>query len=133
MPYQQFSDGLYLLKRPSLAKGLVHYGLMDVGNRIAHPEVLFPNQPVVIHQTPPQIKMEWLQDTGTWDVHAQVAPEHEGAAIARLKEALKRPDYDLFGNNCEHFARYVVTGERISTQVRAAAFVASLAALAMWN
>ncbi len=40
----------------------------------------------------------------------------EGAK-ARLKEAFKNPNYDLFGNNCEHFARFVTQNQRTSHQV----------------
>lgn len=39
-------------------------------------------------------------------------------------EALRRPSYDLFGNNCENFARYVATGKRESTQVQAVGILA---------
>ena len=37
--------------------------------------------------------------------------------------------YDLFGNNCEHFARYVALGNRESTQVQGAVVLTGLAAL----
>ena len=63
--------------------------------------------------------------------YAECSPPE--VVIDRARKCLGRDGYSLFSNNCEHFARYVVTGERISTKVRAAAFVASLAALAMWK
>jgi hypothetical protein len=53
----------------------------------------------------------------------------EQFALQRLKVAAANPDYDLFGNNCEHFARFVATGVRESTQLRAAVVVVGLAAL----
>jgi len=133
MPYGAFEDGLYLLRRPSVVKGFDHYALMDVGNRIRHPQVNAFDQPVVIHQTPPHIKIEWLQDTGEWSQIGRVAPEHEASALARMRKAVKNPNYNLFGNNCEHFARYVAHGDRISTQVRAAVLVAGLVTLALTN
>jgi hypothetical protein len=50
---------------------------------------------------------------------------------ARVDLVLNRTDYSLLHNNCEHIARFVATGEKVSTQVRAAAFVAG--AIALWN
>jgi hypothetical protein len=128
MPYQQLSDGLYLLKQKSEGKGVDHYGILDVGNRLALRDV-DGRHPVVIHQTPPWIRLNWLQDTGTWSVLGQITGEQD--AKARMAEAFKNPKYDLFGHNCEHFARYVATGCRESTQLQAVSFVAGLATLAI--
>lgn len=38
--------------------------------------------------------------------------------VQRALSRLGEPGYDLFSNNCEHFANWCVTGEPISTQVR---------------
>ena len=46
--------------------------------------------------------------------------EDEADAIARIYRAAENPNYDLFGHNCEHFARYVATGRRESTQIQLA-------------
>lgn len=126
MPYQQYSDGLYLLKQKSEAKGVDHYGILDVGNRINHPQIDGSN-PVVIHQTPPSIKLDWLQNTGAWTVLGKITNEED--AKSRMNAAFQTPNYDLFGHNCEHFARYVATGHHESTQLQAAGIVAGLAAL----
>ncbi|MFO1262477.1 MAG: lecithin retinol acyltransferase family protein [Rhodoferax sp.] len=126
MPYQHLADGLYLVKQKSASKGVDHYGILDVGNRLCHPEVN-GLQPVVLHQSPPSIRLNWLQDTGTWEVMGKITNERD--AIARIEEASRSPAYNLFGHNCEHFARYVATGKRESTQIQAAAVVAGLVAL----
>jgi len=126
MPHQQLADGLYLLKQRSPEKGVDHYGVVDVGNRLALPNV-DGSHPVVVHQTPPSIAFNWLKDTGTWNVLGRITDEPE--AIQRMKKALENPGYDLFGHNCEHFARYVATGRRESTQLQAVGVMASLAAL----
>jgi hypothetical protein len=128
MPYQNLPDGLFLLKRPSPDKGVEHYGVLDVGNRLGFPEA-DGSHPVVIHQTPPSVRYDWLQNTGDWHVIGQVIDEE--AAAARLKLALSTPEYNLFGHNCEHFARYVTTGVWASTQLQAAGLVAGLALLAV--
>lgn len=51
----------------------------------------------------------------------------ENAALRRVAIAARNPKYDLFGNNCEHFARYIASGKRESHQVRG--FVAFAAGL----
>ena len=126
MPYQQYSDGLYLLKQTSPGKGVDHYGILDVGNRIGHPQV-DRLHPVVIHQTPPSIRIDWLQATGSWSVLGRIVDETD--AIRRMMHAFRNPSYDLFGHNCEHFASFVAIGVPQSGQLRAVGIVAGLAAL----
>ena len=128
MPYEHLDDGLYLLKQKSAEKGVDHYGILDVGNRLRHPEVVAQVQPVVVHQRPPRIQLDWLQNTGQWQVLGKITDEAD--AIVRMMAAAKNPKYDLFGHNCEHFARYVATGRHESTQIQAAVVLAGLAAIA---
>ena len=127
MPYQHLADGLYLLKQRSTLKPVDHYGVLDVGNRLRLIHA-GPSQPVVVHQTPPAITTNWIWDTGSWLVIGKV--QDETRAIARLHRALRDPTYDVFGNNCEQFARFVATGVRESTQLRAAVVLAGIAGLA---
>jgi hypothetical protein len=119
MPYQSLGDGLHLLRQRSQSKeGVYHYGVLDVGNRLnRYPASPYHRHPVVIHQTPPTIRADWLRDTGVWEHLGVVSYGEEAGAIARIMQALRDPGYDLFGNNCEHFARFVTTGRRESTQV----------------
>ena len=128
MPYEHLDDGLYLLKQKSAEKGVDHYGILDVGNRLRHPEVVAQVQPVVVHQRPPRIQLDWLQNTGQWQVLGKITDEAD--AIVRMMAAAKNPKYDLFGHHCEHFARYVATGRHESTQIQAAVVLAGLAAIA---
>ena len=128
MSYQGYPDGLYLVVQKSPTKGVDHYGILDIGNNL---EVTGADgiNPVIVHQCPPGIRADWLQDTGTWNVLGKITDERY--AIERYKAALANPAYDLFGHNCEHFARFVATGVRESTQLQAAGVVAGLAALAV--
>jgi hypothetical protein len=126
VPYQHLEDGLYLVHQKSAAKGVDHYGILDVGNRIRHPQIR-AQQPVVIHQRPPRIQIDWLQDTGEWTVLGRITDEAD--AIARMRKAAEDPTYNLFGHNCEHFARYVATGKRESRQVQAVVILAGLVAI----
>ena len=116
MPFQNHPDGLYLLKQPSEKNGIAieHYGVLDIGNVLGHSQ-LDGSHPVVIHQTPPQIKIDWLKDTGKWHVMGKVIDL--AGAKQRLREAFKNPSYDLFGNNCEHFARFITQNQHTSNQV----------------
>jgi len=34
VPYQGFPDGLYLVMQRSVGKGIDHYGILDIGNRL---------------------------------------------------------------------------------------------------
>lgn len=131
MPYEHLQDGFYLVRQQAATKGVDHYGILDVGNRLRHPHVGFGMQPVVIHQTPPRIRIDWLQATGQWTVLGHITDEVH--AINRIELASRNPTYSLVGHNCEHFARFVATGKRESTQVQVAVLVAGLAALAYVN
>ena len=128
MPYQHLDDGLYLIKQKSAEKGVDHYGVLDIGNRIRHPAADGIN-PVVVHKGTSGFRIDWFQNTGTWDVVGKVIDE--AGALERLQRAFKDPNYDLFGSNCEHFARFVATGKHESTQVQAAVIIGGLASLAL--
>ena len=124
MPYEGLEDGLYLLKQRSQAKGLDHYGILDIGNRLRN---AYAPYPIVVHQTPPAIRADWLQNTGSWVAVAKITDE--AGAIRRIRTALSNPHYDLFGHNCEHFARFVATGRRESTQLQTGFIVAGVLTL----
>lgn len=120
-------NGLYLIRQKCQVKGVLvdHYGILDIGNRLRLP--VTNSLPVVIHQTPPRIRTDWLDNTGQWDILGQITDEQ--LAIARINKALENDTYDLFGNNCEHFARFVAMGTRESTQLQAMGLFAGLLAV----
>ncbi|MEK6551022.1 MAG: hypothetical protein AABZ50_05210 [Pseudomonadota bacterium] len=116
MPYQDLEDGLYLISQPAEKNGvrIEHFGILDIGNTLQHPKVN-GEHPVVVHQTPPHVRADWLGNTGNWSVLGRITDA--AGAMQRLKAAFANPHYDLFGNNCEHFARFVAHGERRSNQI----------------
>lgn len=128
MPHAGQPDGLYLIRQESPSKGVTHYGILDVGNRLRTPGLL-PYGPVVIHQVPPAIRCDWLSATGEWLIVGHIADEQ--AALGRLRAALAKPAYHLTANNCEHFARFVAYGRKESTQVQGAALLVGAAVVAM--
>lgn len=128
MPYRGYPDGLYFaVQRPS-RKRVRHYGIVDIGNRCRVQEV-DGGEPMVLHQSPPAIRIDRLRDTDGWFLLCKI--EDESAVISRVNVALHDPTYKLFWHNCEHFARFVAFGVRESKQLQAAGWVAALTALAV--
>jgi len=122
MPYQHLLDGLYLIKTYCTRKGVDHYGILDIGNRLGIPGINGV-RPVVIHQTPPRIRFDWLE--GKWIVVGRITDEP--MAVERVRIALQDPEYALFGNNCEDVARFIATGRKESTQVTTGLLIAGTA------
>ena len=130
MPYQGIADGLYLASTPGAkVKGIpvVHYGIIDIGNVLKAQSVDESGVPTVIHQTPPRIKFEHLLPGTKWKLIDRIA-DVDGA-VARIRKAAKNPEYDLLGNNCEHFAKFVAHDTKVSGQVLVGVAVAGGIAL----
>lgn len=131
MPYNGLKDGIYIIKRKAQKIGIIdHYGILDVGNLFNHPHS-DGEQPIVYHMIDEGLTLQWLQDTGPdpWEVESHLKDKYIPDAQKRLNKASKNPHYNLFGNNCEHFARFIVEGEKYSTQLRVAAVIAGLGVL----
>ncbi len=67
-------------------------------------------------------------------VQTVVDPCEVSAACRRLRQLLTRHDihqYHFADRNCEHLARYVVTGKRKSLQVQGAVLVTAMLAVAL--
>ncbi|PIX17870.1 hypothetical protein CO110_00130 [Candidatus Desantisbacteria bacterium CG_4_9_14_3_um_filter_40_11] len=105
-----------------------HYGILDIGNILNHPQGN-GEMPIVIHQAIPYVRIDWLMSTGCWETIGKVKDSEIENAKIRIRKAIKNPSYNLFGNNCEHFARYVVAGIRESKQLQTAVGVATVGTL----
>jgi hypothetical protein len=123
MSYERASSGVYLLKRRAPRKCADHYGVGVDGNWVMR---LSKTYPVVVHLTPASLEIERWHET-EW-VKVEVAPDPR-AALDRLSTATQRQRWDLFTNNCEQFAREVVSGKRESRQLQGVGI--GLAALAV--
>jgi hypothetical protein len=108
-------DGIYMVWQRSARKGVDHYGVLDIGNQlgIAQADRVTP---VVIHQSPPSISLDTVENSGPWYVVGQ-SGDYEQSRLA-FWQACETPDYNLFTNNCEHFARSVVMGRHASSQIQ---------------
>ena len=126
MAYQGFGDGLYLVKQRLEGKGVKHNGILDIGNRRRDPGN-WRGTPMGIHQAWPVLRVDRFEGTGAWVVLGLITDE--AMAFSRMREAANNPAYDLFGNNCEHFARFVATGRRESVQLQAGLAILGLVAL----
>jgi hypothetical protein len=81
------------------------------------------------------IASDWYEfaDGQTVIVHHRPAPAHVGAILARVESNLGKP-YDLFAQNCEHFASFVFTGHAVSNQVKVVGFAALVAIIiGLWG
>jgi hypothetical protein len=115
MTYQEFPEGIYLVRRRSAEKGIFHYAVLVIGE---FPMTWDPAgfHPLIVHQVPPRIASDWLENMGAWEVLCRASDT--SAAFQRMEAACTNPEYAFFVNNCEQFARYVVTGVRESKQLQ---------------
>lgn len=118
--------GIYLLKQSILGKPFEHYGVGITGLSVP---LLDFYRPVVVHRRPEGIQMtdwipeEWGRLSGARDANA---------ALDRLVLACRDPNYRVLDNNCEQFAREIVTGKRESRQVQGVLFSVALIGLVLW-
>ena len=123
MNQHQLPNGIYMVWQKSQRKGVDHYGVLDVGNclGIAQADGV---RPVVIHQVPPAITVDTIEDSGPWYVRAKSIDIQK--SYQTFWEACETPDYNFVSNNCEHFARSVVLGRRESSQIQNAVVFGAL-------
>ncbi|HEY4100983.1 MAG TPA: hypothetical protein VGM20_08920 [Gemmatimonadales bacterium] len=106
---------MYLVEQENPQKVVKHFGVLDIGNVLSLAEAE-PWRPVVVDQAPPQLRSQWLDESrANWKIIGKIVDEV--GARARLREAECNPLYDLFGNNCEHFANFMANGQRSSPQL----------------
>ncbi len=130
MPYNNIDNGLYLAKQPgAIVKGypVTHFGIIDIGNVLESPQVE-KDSPTVVHQTPPEVRFEYVSDKQPWEITDRITDIDE--AKKRIEKAVEEPEYDLFENNCEHFANFVAKGNKSSGQI-VIGTVATLGAIAL--
>ena len=124
-------SGIYLAKKPAEKFGglIEHYGIIEVGN-ILNLVAADLNTLVVYHQTAEKgFTYEYISSPSPWTIIGRVRNENLMDARSRLINASTEPNYDLWGNNCEHFARYVASGEKTSSQLNGCLAVTGLVAI----
>ncbi|MCY7345470.1 MAG: hypothetical protein LH614_04545 [Pyrinomonadaceae bacterium] len=130
----KLGEGIYLVKRQSvvLPNAIDHYAVIVVGKLLLH--LGFSEElPLVFHLTDEGIRVDWLETSGSWQVLGGVHPTQRINAITRLKSAYNNPNYNLFSNNCEQFARFVTEGYKQSVQLQnAALFSVGVIGMILW-
>lgn len=121
---QRLEPGIYMVKQHSHTKGVDHYGVLDVGNqlRIAQAD---GKRPMVIHQAPPSLQLDTVEASGPWTIVARSSDLT--MSYLAFWQAAQAPNYNALFNNCEHFARAVVLGNRESVQVQQALVIGAVA------
>lgn len=111
----QFGEGIHLVKRRAVAsKAAEHYGFAVVGDPVKY--FSSPSSgSIVIHKTNIGIHPDPF-DPFLWE-KVKTLDGNVLAAVARAHHSY-RDAYNLFFDNCEHFARFVVTGIKESTQIQ---------------
>lgn len=129
MPYNGLADGLYLIVGHAPRKLVAHYGVLDVGNR-SGVQAQQNNGPIVIHLTVEGLVWQSLDSIlREWNIEGGRVAD-EVTAIERMNVAAANPTYDLTENNCEQFARYVITGKHESKQLQAVGWMTAGAVVA---
>jgi hypothetical protein len=106
--------GVYLLKQQIPGKGFEHYAVGITG--VIDPALGIYGSPVVVHRMPEGIHLTRWFESGPWVVLDKASEAK--AALKRLVHACQDPNYRLLDNNCEQFAREIVSGKRESRQVQ---------------
>jgi hypothetical protein len=113
----QYEEGLYIVKRPaSLPPGTMHYGFAAVGRYARFFDPL-SNGPVVIHKTNQPGRHCDSFNSYEWERVEKIPDVYLARVLYRARISWNDP-YDLFLDNCEHWARYIATGKKESTQVQ---------------
>lgn len=120
--------GFYLLKQEIPNKGFDHYAVGVIG--VWLPEFAVLSQAVAIDLSPIGIRRQWWLASGPWTVLNYTADV--AAASARMSSACRDPRYRAVDNNCEQFARWVVTGRRESRQVQGVVLGLAAVGLVAW-
>lgn len=124
------NQGIRLLKRPAPDKFNVDHYAVEVPAHLTWRLWKHIGSLIVELRPTGLVAVPIEQQTG-WT--ATSTAENEIGATARLQEALVSANpYDLFQNNCEHFARYVIMGKPESTQVKGALLFAGLLLGVIW-
>ncbi|HEV7646456.1 MAG TPA: hypothetical protein VGO50_21155 [Pyrinomonadaceae bacterium] len=115
--------GIYLFNKSTVYPFTQHYVVVIKGHEFLKHFDIYDDQPRVIHKTNIGIHIDQPKTygawEGTWNLIGRVIPSESANAIWRMQISLMYPtNYDLFLNNCEHFARFVTEGYKQSTQVQ---------------
>lgn len=121
-PRLTMRPSIHLLKRSTETKLFVEHYAVGVGGALSQ-QLLGQYAPTILQLTPVGITRE--EPSAGWEVVGSAGDKP--AAVARPTRALRTPvQCRISIENCEHFAREIVTGRHESLQVRGALLVAAI-------
>lgn len=111
-----FDEGIYLVKRKSVITPVMeHYGIAILGKYLNYFDSSW-KEPKVIHKTNLGVHADSFHSFD-WEKVEKISNSTIYEVIMRTN--LSQYDvYNLLVNNCEHFARFVTTGKKESSQVQ---------------
>lgn len=120
----ELKNGLYLVKRPAEKywRLVDHYAVIDAGNTSGLFSG-FGQRPILIEKIEGKGNV-FSYMSGEWTILGKVRDHQVFYATLRLIQALHDPTYNLFGNNCEQFARFIAEGKKTSKQVNSLGAIA---------
>lgn len=128
--FPELLEGIYLVKRKGeKSSGYDHYGFV-VSGKFLKSFNLPEGKTKVIHKTDIGV-VENDYDSLSWQVIYKMPENETLLAILRTKQSLN-DKYNLLFDNCEHFARYVTTGKKESSQVQNLVAFVLVASLFIW-
>lgn len=111
-----FVDGIFLVKRKSVKyTGVYHYGFVVSGKHLAYFDPSW-KESKVIHKTNLGVHADTYL-VSDWEIVEKIRDNQIPFALFRTRLTLY-DRYNLLSDNCEHFARFVTTGKKESSQVQ---------------
>lgn len=112
-----FENGIYLVKRKSTYAPFIkeHYGVAIIGRYLRNFNPQW-NKATVIHKTNLGVRRDNFNPF-EWEKVEKISEQNITDAVNRTGITMNDA-YDLLSDNCEHFARFVTTGKKESTQVQ---------------
>ena len=110
-----FEEGVYLVKRKSVYFDKDHYGFAVVGKFLKYFDSSW-DRPKVIHKTNLGVHADPFEPF-SWERIEKMSESDIRLAVLRTKISMNDA-YDLLLDNCEHFARFVITGIKESSQIQ---------------
>ena len=111
-----FVEGIFLVRRKSVKYiGVDHYGFVVSGKDLAYFDTSW-KESRVIHKTNIGVHAD-TYFVSEWEIVEKIRDDQIPFAIFRTRLTLN-DRYKVLSGNCEHFARFVTTGKKESSQVQ---------------
>jgi hypothetical protein len=90
-----------LLKQRSIQKGVDHYAILDIGNRL-HSDWNRGGRRVIVYQSPPILRADWAEATGDWEIVGHVVDEADARARMAMAAATQAMTFSVTTASISH-------------------------------